>query len=203
VVGPYCQHRWRTELLYAPGADIAEAYKFSVRHECWQVGHAPCGSTSQYRRHTDLLYASGKNASEAYAQTVRLWYCLVGPALAFFPAGPLFDPRPNLRSHRAAVVTAQISPLDPRPNFTSRSAPPLAVDTCSSYPPEEQQVDTGPPLPSGKHTLDHRLELLSARAPEVDIFFPVATPSQPHLLSEAGNWSRGTYCCNFIWSFLC
>jgi hypothetical protein len=32
MVGPYCQHRWRTELLYAPGAEIAEAYRISVRH---------------------------------------------------------------------------------------------------------------------------------------------------------------------------
>jgi hypothetical protein len=60
------------------------------------------------------MYASGKSASEAYAQTVRLQYCLVGPALIFFPAVPF-------------SIRAQISQISPRalfPNFVSiRTAP--------------------------------------------------------------------------------
>jgi hypothetical protein len=38
--GPTCQHPWRTDKLYASGADIPEAYNTSVRLRCWHVGSA-------------------------------------------------------------------------------------------------------------------------------------------------------------------
>jgi hypothetical protein len=38
--GPTCQHPWRTDELYASGADIPEAYNTGVRLRCWHVGSA-------------------------------------------------------------------------------------------------------------------------------------------------------------------
>jgi hypothetical protein len=38
--GPTCQHPWRTDQLYASGAEIPEAYNKAVRLRCWHVGPA-------------------------------------------------------------------------------------------------------------------------------------------------------------------